>query len=208
KANKKISARSPAVYFPELLDVDPNALTGHLVPMQEDLRTADRFVDFLEARRALLAEGITEVLDAYRPDSIGATAPIATDPTSGESLIISVFTETHDPLDGVVVFEVMQDGSSWRAILPASDMERALSDLDEGLASEIEIAGTRVAFEPEADLLQVPLGPLLIGGTLEDWRKVWIREQDEAAIVGGLPSVSGSPAWDGTQTPFSILASE
>ena len=208
KANRKISDRSPAVYFPELLKVDAEALAGHLVPMQENLRTADRFADFLESHRALLAQGITEVLDAYRPESIGATAPTATDPTSGESLIISVFTETHDPLDGVVVFEVVQGGSTWRATVPAGDMDRALNDLDEGLASEIEIAGTRIAFEPEADLIEVPLGPLMIEGTLEEWRKVWIREQDEATITDSLPSVSDSPAWDGTRTPFSILASE
>jgi len=57
-ANKKILDRSPALYFPELLD-GRDELTPHLVPLADDLRRVDRYRDFLVARRRLLAEAMT-----------------------------------------------------------------------------------------------------------------------------------------------------
>jgi hypothetical protein len=58
-ANRRISNQSPADYFPTL---DPAELAAHFVPLDEDLRTAAAYPRFLAARRALLAEAMTELL--------------------------------------------------------------------------------------------------------------------------------------------------
>ena len=66
-ANKRISDRPPVAYFPELLD-GRDELGPHLVPTDESLRSADRYRDFLVARRRLLAGAMTELLDERRPE--------------------------------------------------------------------------------------------------------------------------------------------
>src|SRR4051812_33260118 len=63
-ANKKILDRSPADYFPELVnDAGKDDLSPHLVPTDPELRTVERYRDFLARRRQLLAEAITQLLD-------------------------------------------------------------------------------------------------------------------------------------------------
>ena len=59
-ANKKISDRSPSDYFPEL--EDPDQLSPHLVPLDEHLRVAGSYREFLASRRRLLAAAMTELL--------------------------------------------------------------------------------------------------------------------------------------------------
>ena len=51
KANKKISDRSPATYFPEVGDAE---LAKHFVPLDPALRDAGAYRGFLVARRELL----------------------------------------------------------------------------------------------------------------------------------------------------------
>ncbi len=71
RANAKISARSPSVYFPNPDDAD---LEHHFVPRDEHLRTVDRYEDFLVARRALLAEAMTKWIQSFRPTFVTRTA--------------------------------------------------------------------------------------------------------------------------------------
>jgi hypothetical protein len=208
KANKKISDRSPAKYFPELLAADPDALRSHFVPEDERLRSTDRFRDFLSTRRQLLASAMTDVLDGWRPATTGEAAPAATDPTSGGTLAISVVSTTYDPLDGIVIFDVMKDEVAWSAAVPALEFDRFLSDLSEGLVSDIVISGERVAAEPDSEVIEVPLGPLLATGSLEDWQKIWDREYEEASSVDSLPTVPEPEPWPGERIPFGILGSE
>lgn len=54
--NLNISNRLPEDYFPEVEDKHPGALASQWVPMDPDLWRIDRYGDFLEARKALLAE--------------------------------------------------------------------------------------------------------------------------------------------------------
>lgn len=208
KANRKISDRSPAKYFAELLAADPRALESHLVPGAEELRTANRFRDFLLARRRLLAQAMTDVLDHWRPASTDAAAPAATDPTSGDALSISVVSETYDPLDGIVLFEATKDGRGWSASVSAAEFDRFLSDLASGLASDFVIAGERIPVEADAPAIEIPVGPFLVTGSLDDWQKVWEREYEDGAIGGKLPTGPESEPWTGDRMVFSVLISE
>ncbi len=200
KANRKISARSPEEYFLELLEGDPSALAYHLVPEDLLLRSSKSFLDFLRARRRLLAAGMTELLDSYRPSTVQERAPSVADPTSGESLSLSVYSQTYDPLDGVLVFEASRDEQAWVLSIPMAQMEGVMEDLESGIASDITLpAGDVIAsFEAEAEQIEIPVGPFLVSGTRQDWRKVLSREYDEAVIgLDELPSITPSPVWEG-----------
>ena len=54
--NLTISARLPEVYFPQIEAAHPGALASQWIPTDPALWKADRYLDFLEARKALLAE--------------------------------------------------------------------------------------------------------------------------------------------------------
>jgi hypothetical protein len=63
-ANLKISKSDPLAYLREIRKANPETLEAQFVPLNEDLWHVDRFEDFLKARRALIAEGINEFMDA------------------------------------------------------------------------------------------------------------------------------------------------
>jgi hypothetical protein len=151
---------------------------------------------------------MTDVLDHWRPASTDAAAPAATDPTTGDTLSISIVSETYDPLDGVVLFEAMKDGEPWSASVSADQFDRFLTDLAAGLASDIVIAGERIPVEADAPAVEVPIGPFLVTGSLDDWQKVWEREYEEGTIGGAPPTTPTSVPWTGQRTAFSVLVSE
>lgn len=62
KANRRILARAPDDYLAEIAEHDPARLEAQFVPMDRDLWHLDRFEQFLIARRKLLADAMTEVL--------------------------------------------------------------------------------------------------------------------------------------------------
>jgi len=53
--NLSISDRLPEEYFPEIEAAHPGALASQWIPMDRDLWKMDRYLDFLEARKELLA---------------------------------------------------------------------------------------------------------------------------------------------------------
>jgi hypothetical protein len=60
--NLKISARHPEEYFSAVESKHPGALASQWIPMDEKLWKVERYLDFLEARRALLADAINAFL--------------------------------------------------------------------------------------------------------------------------------------------------
>lgn len=64
KANRRILAREPADYLAEIASHDANRLEAQFVPMDRELWKLDRFVDFLAARRELLADAMNRELIA------------------------------------------------------------------------------------------------------------------------------------------------
>ena len=61
--NLRIADRLPEDYFPEVEQNHPGALKSHFIPMDKDLWKVDKYLDFLEARRILLA---TEANNRFR----------------------------------------------------------------------------------------------------------------------------------------------
>ena len=67
ETNLAIGARKPEVYFEEVEENHPGALASQWIPMDRSLWKLDRFLDFLEARRELLAAVANTLLDELYP---------------------------------------------------------------------------------------------------------------------------------------------
>lgn len=151
---------------------------------------------------------MTDLLDSYRPSTVSDAAPSAEDPTSGEQLTLSVLTETNDPMDGLLVLSVTKNGATWQQAAPMAEFDRVLTDLENGLVSQIELGGEVVTFAADAESVDVPIGPLLATGSLDEWRLVLEREYLEAEVVGRVSFTQTGAAWTGDRTIFSIASSE
>jgi hypothetical protein len=204
KANRKISDRSPGKYFPE---IGENQLRAHLVPIEEDVRTSERYPDFVRARRTLLAQAMNELLDNLAPSTL-AGAPIAKDPAAGERLMLAAYGESPDDPRAVLVLDARVNGTMWQTSLPLRDLKLFITDLDNGFASALTIGGEGVDLDAGVDAIELPIGPLLARGTLEEWRSVLEREVGEMAPTGECPTVSPADAWQGPRLPFPVLDSE
>jgi hypothetical protein len=64
ETNLKVSDRDPAEYLPKFAAKHPGALESHWIPMDPELWRVDRYLDFLDARRELLANAANEFLDS------------------------------------------------------------------------------------------------------------------------------------------------
>ena len=64
KANRKISAKEPALYFPEVQKANGDQpFMSQCIPTDPDLLTVERYKSFLAERRRLIAERLNEFLD-------------------------------------------------------------------------------------------------------------------------------------------------
>ena len=63
-SNVALGAKLPEEYFPEVEKRYPGTLARQFIPMQPELWKLERFEDFLEARRQLMARKINEYMDA------------------------------------------------------------------------------------------------------------------------------------------------
>lgn len=64
KANRSILASPPEKYLSDIAEQAPERLQAQFVPMNPALWQLDRFEDFLEERREMLANAMNDVLDA------------------------------------------------------------------------------------------------------------------------------------------------
>jgi len=63
KANRKISAKEPALYFPEVRKANgEQPFQSQCIPTKPDLLTVDRYKAFLVERRGLIAERLNAFL--------------------------------------------------------------------------------------------------------------------------------------------------
>ncbi len=62
ETNLAIGAADPAEYFPRVEKAHPGVLASHWIPMDSKLWNVDRYQDFLEARRELLAQASNDFL--------------------------------------------------------------------------------------------------------------------------------------------------
>lgn len=120
KANRKISDQSPAKYFPSL---QQGELTAHLVPVDEAVRDASAYREFLTARRQLLAGAMTELLNRFRSQGLDHAAAENADPLSGSLLEFTIYESQWDA--SRLVMTAQHRDSRWVASIALSDLESA-----------------------------------------------------------------------------------
>ena len=200
KANKKISDRSPAAYLPEL---DENELTAHFIPKEPKLRSAEAYRAFLAARRQLLAETMTQLLDSFRPSWLEHAVAAETDPLAGRELLFTSYESAWDVAKIVAIAK--RDGATWSGVVLVPNLMSSLNEADEGLNSDIEIADESVPIHLDGEEVQIRFGPFLATGTVEEWRKVLDRERADAQPLSQCPIVTTQP-WVGDPIPFPVTS--
>jgi len=65
KANRTISAQAPLKYLPKVEETQPGSLQQQCIPMDRSLWASDRYLDFVQARRELLAQEMDRYLDSF-----------------------------------------------------------------------------------------------------------------------------------------------
>ncbi|WP_232074892.1 GmrSD restriction endonuclease domain-containing protein [Phytohabitans suffuscus] len=202
RANKKISDRSPADYFTELTEAE---LRAHFIPTDEGLRTADAFPGFLAARRQLLADAMTELLDSFRPEWLDRLPEAPASTMDGQTLTLTLHSSAWDA--GQMVFTATGAGISWRGVASMAELERAVADAVAGIDGDVEISGESVPVQVVEDAIEIPIGPYLVTGTAEEWLQVFERERSSARP----PSMSGpqlDKPWIGERARYPITSTD
>ena len=88
------------------------------------------------------------------------------------------------------------------------DVLLVLGDLENGYSAALAVADESVELVAGADSVEIPLGPLLVRGTLDEWCDVIDREVSEIVPLESLPVVVGPESWSGERRPFPIVDSE
>ncbi len=99
ETNLWVRDREPEEYFAMVEDKYPGALASQWIPMDQDLWKLERYSDFLEARRGLLAQAATECLNSLL---VAAPAEAATE-SRFEMTPVLVEAEADEITEGVRV---------------------------------------------------------------------------------------------------------
>ncbi len=86
QCNLAIGMQEPAVYFPKVREKSPGALESQWIPMDEALWHPDRYLEFLAARRELLAEAANDFLAELRHGTRASKQPLERIVVSDEEL--------------------------------------------------------------------------------------------------------------------------
>lgn len=206
KANRKIAARSPVDYFTDLLAADPSYLSSHFVPDEPAVRTVDGYPAFIGQRRALLAEAMDEILQTYRPAFLDQAPGVAAT-EGGASLEIQAFGTSIAAGDIVVRFRASISDGTWDETVTFAALDSLVSDLEDGRGAELVIGDDYLAFDAEVDVVTVPIGPLEVSGTMDEWRLILKRELEELTPLDELSTLERT-GWAGPRHPFHLLDSE
>ena len=206
KANRKISSRSPDIYFAELEALDPSFLASHLVPDAADLRTVDAYPRLVAQRRELLAAAMNELLEHFRPSFLDAVpSDLMTDTAS--SLVIDAYGTSIEAGDVLLLFHARASDHDAHVVLRWAELDALLGDLSDGRGGEIEVGTEVLAVNAETEIIEIPIGPLCVNGTIDEWRKVLDRELGDLNSLEQMPEVASSE-WSGPLLDVSILDSE
>jgi hypothetical protein len=206
KANRKIAARSPVDYFTDLLSADPSYLSSHLVPDDPAVRTVEGYPEFIGKRRSLLATAMDEILQSYRPAFLDKAPGVAAT-EGGASLEIQAFGTSIAAGDIVVRFRASIGDGTWDETVTLAALDSLVSDLEDGRGAELAIGDDYLAFDAEVDVVTVPMGPLDVGGAVDEWRLILKRELEEMTGLDELSTLESTP-WEGPRHPFRLLDSE
>lgn len=164
---------------------------------------ASAYPDFVRARRALLAEAMTAFLDRFRPRFLDAV-PAMSAPQARRLVVTLV-----QPTDGdsrSLEFWAQVNGQEWTGEMRLADLYRCLSDIEDGLTASLEIDGETATVAPGSDLIELPIGPFSVAGSIQDWRDMIDRELAE--IVPSTGRVMTREPWLGERIGLPVGESE
>ena len=87
--NLKIGADLPEKYFPAIEKAHPGALASQWIPMDPELWKVERFRDFLEARKELLAKGLNAQMESLLHGDLQWLASAATLPVEPATPLVN-----------------------------------------------------------------------------------------------------------------------
>ena len=76
ETNLKVSNRDPAEYIEEYVTKQLGSIESHWIPMDPQLWNIENYLDFLEARRKLLAQASNDFLNSLRMGTVPDTEPL------------------------------------------------------------------------------------------------------------------------------------
>ena len=125
-----IRDREPAKYLSEVAARDPKLLEEHCIPMDRDLWEIPRYLDFLQARRAPLAEAGNRLLERL----LHGDAPRVTDHDGMISSGDPSASQVPGSIDGDGELDALIDLNDWmtKQGLPEGELEYELADGDSG----------------------------------------------------------------------------
>jgi len=101
QANLQVNKRSPEDYFAEAEGKHPGVLASQWIPTDPELWRVDRYLDFLAARRELLANAAQSFLDSLRSGTAHAT--------SAELQPLAVVSEETDDARAVQIRDLIDE---------------------------------------------------------------------------------------------------
>lgn len=202
KANRKIRARRPAEYFEEL---DVEDLERHLVPTDPELRSVDQYPELVAQRRERLAAAMNDVLDSYRPSLLDEVKPTEHDAGEVSILSIQAYGTSEEAGDIVLLVTSKHGADAWQDTLMLASIVGALDDLADGVGTELIVGRESINIAADSTEIALPMGPVLLTGALDEWRKVLERELDDLLPADELPAVPELPVWDGPRVTLSVL---
>jgi hypothetical protein len=162
--NLDISDRLPEKYFPEIETKHPGALASQWIPMDPALWRIERYVDFLEARKALLAAEANRRFEEFLHDDtrwLGKTAPvveaemqsaggITSEAEEAQLELLNRWVESHGLPRGLIGYDYAD---------PVTGAQKALFDLawPDGLQSGLT-APVAVLLSETPDILALASG--------------------------------------------------
>ena len=104
-------------------------------------------------------------------------------------------------------FRAALGDSTWDETVTFAALDSLVSDLEDGRGAELAIGDDYLAFDAEVDIVTVPMGPLDVSGTVDEWRLILKRELEELTPLDELSTLE-STGWEGARHPFHLLDSE
>ena len=127
ETNHEVSNRDPAEYMPEYTAKHAGAVESHWIPTDPALWSMDRYRDFLNERRDLLAAAANRMLDQFLKGSVQSSAGIP-DIISRDARQLAGGVESEDEERELQQFNAWVEGCG----LPAGEYLHELADPESG----------------------------------------------------------------------------
>jgi len=199
KANRKISHRSPADYFPTLGDEE---LAAHLIPLDELLRDATAYRSFVVARRELLSDAMTGLLNRFKPSWLKPAVDHA-DPISGSTLEFVLYDNPTG--EDLIIATARGEHTDWSGTISVVELDGVVAAAAAGVDGDLVIAGESVPVRVDDNSIEVPIGPFLVTGTASEWWKVLDREKHDTQPMARIAEPAPK-SWHGERIPFPVTS--